>query len=518
MAGNPIDRPIATWPLPVAGVIRTLPAHQLPDDAAYDASNVILYKGALTSRPGTVDVGAAPMMLSGPLGLEPLSTGALIIDGLGLPSSTVPFVLTGTKGFAFRLGAWVDITGSPLTVSNPLPRTTQIVLGTATGLQPTLVITNGVDVPKRWDGQGAGLWTNITGAPLWTDICIAQDRLVGIIPPYTIQWGEQAALDMWPLANRRILADTAGDTTEPLVAISGRGDLGVIVYRRDSIWLGTSSGRANSAGIWTWTMKGIIEGPAGPGARVTVDGWDYYMTPSGRIARYDGGNQHEWVGDGVWPAVQAEIQQDPLSRNKVIAFHDPRCNAVVFIYPKVVASRIRNKGVVVVNLPYPAHGITKIACWLGDVVYEVTAGATYQYWEPEKRPYLWQALTDEVSPTYGPKVWDIDHPEHEDFSAFVQTPIAPMDGLRTHRLEAVELLMQRLNGYGTATVEAVTSNVLDREGGTVIVPGARVNLNHAPAYDLHGVDARGRYMGLRLSWRSTAVVRYYGGVIGGRPV
>jgi len=514
MAGNPIDRPIATWPLPVAGVIRTLPAHQLPDDAAYNASNIILYKGALTSRPGTVSVSSGPLVLT-PI---PLSTGALIIDGLGLPASTVPFIITGSIGQAFRAGTWQDITGTPLTVANPPPRTTQIVLGTATGLQPTMVIANGVDPTKQWDGQGTGLWSDIAGAPKWTDLCTAQDRIVGIVPPYTIQWGEQALLTMWPSANRRILADTAGDTTEPLVAISGRGDAGVIVYRRDSIWLGTPSGRANSAGIFQWVLKGIIDGPAGPGARVTVDGWDYYMTPSGRIARYDGGNQHEWVGDGVWPAIQAEIQQDPISRNRVTAFHDPRTNSVVFVYPKVVGSVIRNRGLVIVNLPYPAHGIVKIACWLGELDREITCAATYQYWDTEKRAYPWQALTTGLTSTYGPTAWDVDHPEQEDFAAYFQTPLAPMEGLRTHRLEAIELLVQRLNGYGTATVEAVTSNVLDREGGTVILPGSQVNLNHAPAYDLHGVDARGRYMGLKLSWRSTATVRYYGGVMGGRPI
>jgi hypothetical protein len=477
----------------------------------YNASNVILYKGALTSRPGVVQAGGG-LVLSGAANEEPLATGSLVIDGLGEANSAIPFVITASKGFAFVSGGWQDITGSSLTVSSPLPRTTQIVLG----LTPTLVITNGTNQPKQY--QGTGVWSDIAGAPLWTDICTATDRIVGIIPPYTIQWGEQASLSLWPSANRRILADTAGDTTEPVVAISGRGDAGIIVYRRDSIWLGVPSGRENSAGIFKWVLKGIIEGPAGPGARVTVDGWDYYMTASGRIARYDGGNQHEWIGDGVWPAINAEIQQGALSRNKLTAWHDPRTNSVVFAYPKLVGGVIRNKGLCVVNLPYPAHGIPKIACWLGNLALEVTAAAAYQYWDSEKRAYPVAAITDEVTPSYGVRGWDIDHPEHEAFNASIQTPLNPMGGLKTHRLDSLELLIQRLNGFGTAMVQAVVSNVLEVEGGTVLSPEATVNLNTAPTYDLKGVDARGRYMGMKLSWVSTSTVRYYGGVMGGHPV
>ena len=489
------QRLVGQWAFPRKGVVRTIPAHELPPDALYDGHNVMLHGGQLRGRPGLT---IAPGNTATPF---PTIGASMYFSPAGSP--TILFANT-QRLFSYTGAITTDLTNTLLTGTYAqLGRFALIEFGTPEVVYA--VFTNGVDAPRAWTGSAT--FANLAGSPpLWTDITNAYDRIVGVVPPYKVSWGEQAQLDKWPVLNTRFLSETV----DPIVAISGRGVSGVIVYKRKSIWVGVPQG-GSSAFAFVFQPREQKDGPAGAQAKVTVDNTDYYMTLDGRIAAYDGFN-HQWVGHGIWPIVQATI--NPTEANRTMAWFDPPTRTVYFAYPKLFDSTAI-VGLAAVCLPAPEQGIEGHACFTGTLGREVyTATQAWFGGDPQEKALVFSNRGLGAEATLFEGATDLG----TTISGYWQPGLAGTPGLTPMRMDLVEPFFQRGVGYGTVTVRPKVSNVLDLPGGTDATPYT-VDLAQAPVYE-HGAsrgDARGRFFGLRFEYTAGATIRYSGALAYGRP-
>lgn len=100
-----------------------------------------------------------------------------------------------------------------------------------------------------------------------------------------------------------------------------------------------------------------------------------------------------------------------------------------------------------------------------------------------------------------------------EFSGYFQTGLPEVPKTQPARLGSMEVFAERGASYGTLTFKAVTSNLLDKEGGTVEASGVAVDLSDAAkAFDLKGADVRGRFIGARFEFTTPITLRYKGAV------
>lgn len=425
-----------------------------------------------------------------------LSVPAGMIEYLAADGVTRVVLVLGETTIQYGTGSgWTNVTGA-------------LVFGASGAIQPSritllefgtpgivyAVMTNGVDPLMQWDTGSAA--TLVAGTPpVFTDITTTFDRIVGIVPPYTVRWGEALDLSTWNDLNTRILADTP----DRVVAIRNLGNLGAVIYKERTIWTAQAqSGPTSSA--FRFELRGYFDGPAGPAAVVDVNGGQFYMTNTGRIGLFTGTN-HQWVCDGLWPHTRALI--DHTSAKFIVGTYDPQFQELYFFYPRLGDSG-NNHGMVIINLPYPQAGIQDYAAFPGETAKHISAACLFRDGNLDL-----PLLGVEEGPTI--QIFDGDAREDEGdiFESMIQTGLVPTPDLEI-MAATVEPYFLRGAGRGTITMNLIRSYMLETLGGSV-QDGQTYDLTDTPVKDIRGHEARGRFFGLQLNWQPHLTnVEYFG--------
>jgi hypothetical protein len=510
LAGSTVqERVVGRWTVPLKGVLRGLPPYAYPEDALYDGYNVVLRTGGLEARPGLTVFNPQSLggRVIGAIAYTSLSQAAFdedAFDGDAFQTtsagvSSLLVAITPSKVWTFYGGEWHDITGSVVFTAGAFD------IARMTGIQLTnniyVIITNGIDSPVQWDSASVSI-SGVSGSPpRWTDICTASDRIIGIVPPYTVRWGNALTLDTWPAANFRVLSDTL----DPVVAIRNLGTLGVVVYKSESIWIGQPGGNTN-ASYFQFAIRGFWDGPASPSAVVDVDGAHFYMTNLGRVGYFDG-SRHDWVGDGVWPQVKAEL--DEATASHIFGVFDPTNREVYFYYPRQGDAGLC-KGLVVVKVPNKAEVVDSPIAFRGRLSFPVSSGFTVR---TDSRVAIVFGDEDKVAyAVKGPRDGS------QDFSGFFRPGFMLMPGLDPYRLEAFETFAERRPGYGALTAKVVKNDLLENPDTVTTVETDTIQLEEVVPVQPRAGDVRGRFLGLLYEFTTPIKLRWYGARLAARRI
>jgi len=474
------------WALPTRGIWQGLNDTALPLDALFSGKDITLRDGTLQGRPGINELDSQVF--------DTRPTGALNL----WTTAGLPRLVMGTLGriWTFDYTTWSDRGGTLAGTADDPIRITPFIFGTPAVTRA--YICNNVDTLRSWADPDAALTVVGGTPPIFKDIATAGDRLIGLVGTYGVQWGEPLEDGTWPASNIRFLSETSSKT----IAIRSFGTLGIVVYKKDSIWLGAATGNTGGE-AFCFAVQALFDGPAGPAALADVNGTHYYMTQYGRIARYNG-SSHEWVGDGVWSIVKGEIDQ--AFPGRVTAFYEPQGEEVWFTYPRTGDSG-ENFGLVMISLPKPNFGLPNHASFVGTLGKSVTAGVKIDK-ESLKTAIVFSSTTsDEKSFTL-----DGANDDGTVITSNAQTGLQPLADAEPSRVLTVEPFFERGKGFGTCDVRVASSNVLDKAEGDLSAIST-VSLDTLPIREVTKFDVRGRFVALRLEFDSTDKVRYRGAVL-----
>jgi hypothetical protein len=431
--------------------------------------------------------------------LDAFQNDAFQVAGVG--GATIPVVGTTRRIFAFYSGNWVDITDTLLTG-------TEVDHVRMTGIEISGVIwtliTNGKDAMRQWNQQTATVQVTAGSPPKFIDITTIGNRIVGLVAPYTVQWGNELSLSTWPAANFRDLADTP----DRAVAVRNLGTLGGVLYKQKTIWSIVPIG-GTDAGFFRFELRGFYDGPVSPAAVVEARGLNYHMTPTGRVGMFSG-TSFTWVADGVWSLIKDDL--DSANANRIFGVYEPLFDEVYFFYPRN-GDGGELKGGVCVILPRPQDGIMDHIAFPIRLMKPVSAGTDLRL--ENNKALLFR------SDNFKSNFLEVDeNDDGTEFSGYWQTGLVPMPGLVPNRLEEVELFAHRGAGFGNLTVKPVYSNILGTHEGT-LGAGITFDLSEETAVrDVRGGDVRGRFLGLRHEFTSSAGfhVHWHGSRITSRPL
>lgn len=490
---------VGQWEVPVLGTLRNMPIYKVPSAALWSSANVLVRAGFLQPRPGLTRY--ADTVLDGrPTGFFNsimLATGAFQADAFqndafqvaGSIPSTLLLVGTTEKIYAYFGGIFNDITGGTLTALNTQQaRFTSIALGTPQTLY--ILHTNGMDDPLQWDAT-SGTFTAVAGTPpLFTDWANIDQHIIGIVPPYDIFWGNTQAIDTWPASNRRVLSDTP----DPLVAIAALGVRTGAIYKSRSIWDVVVTGSNTESSYFRFEQRDQVEGPASPAALINVDGAHAYMTAQGRIGFYNG-SRHIWVGDGIWPLIQADL--DTANSARIFGSYDPKFRICVFVYPRT-GDDGECKGWAIVMLPNPSEGYEGFISFHGSSEVPLSAGGDLRL---DSFKALFAGSTEGSQRVF---IWEGDDDDSTSYDGHLQTGLVGTPGIEFFSIEVYETLALRGADYGSLTVKPVSSYILNTEGGTVGT-GKTLDLTESPVLGSpEGADVKGRFFGLRYEFTQSA--------------
>lgn len=494
---------LVSWPAPVLGVSRQQSIEKLPDTALYDGDNVLVYKNVLRQRHGLLPISSTALVGQGVGLFEHLTPGnsanviAFQTDTFQLDTfqaqaiqPTQIAVAVTTKKIARRAGvSWIDLTDTDLTGTESYPaRATSIeISGVA-----WLILVNGVDTPRKWNGSAATV-TPVTGTPpTFSDVATAADRIIGIVPPYTIRWGNSLDLGTWPALNFRTLSDTA----DGLVAIRSFAGDNIVVYKQRSIWSGATTG-GSDASYFRFDPKITVDGPAGPSAIVEVNGAHLYMTATGRFGLYDG-IEHTWVGDWFWPFMEEHLAINYANRTH--GYYDMITGLVTFFYPKIGhLGQVRG---VVIAVPPQVSGLEQWSFFPGTTAYQVTAslgplGA-------DKVPLVLYTATARLA-----KVKDVTYDIDTAIQGSWQTGLQELPARDPVRVDVMEVFVERGVGFGSLTITPVYSNILDTGTGTTGTAFS-VDLESLPKVKSpYGLEVRSRFIGYKGEFTQTTSLRWH---------
>jgi hypothetical protein len=389
-----------------------------------------------------------------------------------------------------------------------LNRFTQLVIGDPDDPENTERVfvyhTNGVDPARKWNGVTNTFTAVECDPPFFTDVTTAFDRIVGIIPPYKVRWGEQLSLSQWPELNARNISDTP----DPVVAIRNLGTMNLIVYKEKSIWAGGARG-GSSAQAFSFEIRGFFDGPANPAALSEVDNVHYYMTKRGRIGAYDG-RTHRWLGDGIWPLVKTNL--DTSKANLITSFYDPRNHEIVFNYP-MTTDEIPCQGIAILTLPRAQHGVSNFGCWFGQWTQPVSWGGDIFGGGVNNIAVFVASEGDEEFTLLTPATGDLTIP----FNCSFQSGLVPTPNSDIMRPE-LETFVTRGAQLGTLTVNIRSAYILDSAAGTQSA-NQTITLSTTEPVEKKAFSAtRGRFFGYEYRWTTGSTVEWKGALLRGRKV
>lgn len=484
IGADPREPKSIRWPLPIRGMWQGIDDANIPANALYSASNAIIRAGGLQGRPGPTPL-TAQIFDTRPTGASHFVTTAqadrIVLTTLG-------------KVWTYDFTTWTDRTGTLAGTADKPARIATLVFGTPP--VTNAYICNDVDTLRTWKDGDATI-SAVTGSPpTFKDLTSQADRLIGLVGAHEVRWGEILTDNTWPTLNARFLSETPAAT----VAIRTIGTLGIVVYKRDSIWIGEATG-ATGGQAFCFTPVGKLVGPAGPAAVVDADGVHFYMTQTGRVAMFTGVS-HEWIADGVWSFIKAEIDESSAAR--ITGTYFSRWGEVWFWYPRT-GDAGENLGVLIISLPKPKLNLSFFSCWPGVSGKSITAAINIA---------KLGTTTPIVFDSTNLKGHTLDGTNDNGvvISGHFQYGLAPPNDIEPARVLNVEPFFERLAGYGNATLKIASSNVLNTLSGT-LSSGKTVDLTATPVKDYIGFDVRGRFIALRCEFTSAATIRYRGAVL-----
>jgi hypothetical protein len=502
---------IGHWEAQHKGVLRDFPIYKLPPDALYDCLNVIYRNGQIGPRPGMMQLAPGTDLgsrVTGAIQASTLAFGAFeptafeptAFQMSGNTDGTIIVAGSNRKFWAYFGGAWHDLTDTPFVASDTyLAQFTTIQIGSTI----FVLFTNGVDSPRSWDEVATAITVIAGTPPLFTDWTTASDRVIGIVPPYLIQWGNALNITTWPNLNFRVLSDTS----DALVAIENLGTLGVAVYKRRSIWLGTAQGGLDSS-FFSFQLRGQYEGPANPNTLVNVNGAHYYMTKTGRVGAFDGVTQ-TWINDGALPLIASNID----TANMVRAFgeYDPTFREVWFHYPRLddntsVTGNVTGLAVVVLPHPFSYEGIFFHSTYVGKTAIPVTVG-TDRRLDLNDRVVFGKNAGKNLAYLTADSISD----DGVAFTGFIQTPMQMTKDGDIYMATGVETYGTYTGGQGPLTLRLNGSPMLGNIGSSGFSAGVALDLTVEPTVS-PDIDTRisGRFWGLRYEFTSPVTFGYYG--------
>ena len=526
------EKVLTTFPVPYKGVMRGTSEVELPRDALWTGQNLHFFEGELRQRQSwnllrQVTVAAPPKSPNG---------GDITTIFTGHRAGTRRKLLfTGGRGAVRVLqdgapAGWVTLVAW---AGAPNPRFNQVrftEIATDTPLTTKVIYCNGVNTPRQVTIPATAVAfaadSALPGAPIWKDICIASDRLVGITDT-EVQWGEALRLDVFPALNVKSLAETL----DLAITIRPLGTLNVGIWKEHTMWIGTARG-GSSAGYFSWKLLKVVDGPASPNALCSDSkGNGYWMTRTGRIVMMGEGYKITYPGDGVWSIVRGEL---PVINDDRVVFHAtyvPNNDEVWFFYPQANGCNpLRVQRAVVLCNPStkPAAFIVQFTGAVGTI--DVSASGVIgenafslgsQQYHDEGVIVYELAAGNAAAVLALPQ--ELQSTGDDTFTALMQTGLQQVPGQDSSRLESTEFFLRRgaavHPGTATMTMRPLSSHVLDVQGGTV---GAAVTVDGlngtAPIKAITGADdIRGRFFGFRLEGANiNSAFRYLGSVLRGR--
>jgi len=492
---------LKSYPPPFRGTWKTLPPHLLPDDVLQDSLNVTILGGRLRARLGhkLVQTTAIAGNVQGSF---------LTVD---VANQKYPLVATENKVYRLDADTWTDITGTVGLSPTTQARFTSIQIGT----EVYILMANGIDEVRY--AASHGNLTSITpyfpggSVPVFTDLCTAASRIVGITPPYTVSWCDvlnpiYLSFTSWPTLNQVILADTE----DALVAIRPLGTLGYAIYKEGTIYVAQPQTGPQSA-AFRFDFRGEFQGPACPYAIVNWNGTHCYMTPNGRVGVFDG-SQHAWVCDGIWPALQTLI--DPNYTSSIYGVYNYLTSEITFYFSRV-GDNGQARGVLIIDTPYPLSGVQDFSYFLGECNLNLTNGLSVRFYQAGMQPFVWGP--DPVSGLTN--TYTLDKQTYQDngvdFScriksgifrastAMQQTQIPSRDANADQFRPILEPYLSRDNDRGELELSAVVSQNLESDG--MLAQSEIIDLTNTQYPNEYiGYEVSGSFLGYEMQWSSSA--------------
>ena len=531
------EEQIAQWGVPSRGVVSTLPAHEIPSDALFQARNILVRDAVTRTRPGLKSLVnfTTPMegVPTGAFNYRDITGRAYVLIGTTTAIYTWDGVVLRKRTGAVAANGNAPAFSGTLTgdVDHPSRFTSIEIGGTVYVLH-----TNGVDPLLQWDGTSP-TFVPVTGdpvgpesdpgppkpAPRFTDIATVGDHIVGLLPPYDVRWNNLLTLSQWPELNFKAVSETP----DAALALRALGTLGAVLWKTDTISVFFFEGQSE-ASAFRFEFRGFYDGPGGVGAIVDVSGTQIYMTPTGRVGAFNG-SSHIWIADAVWSDVRAVI--DPSKAQRIVGLYDPFFHEVWFFYPRLEDTDGLPRGILLLALPRPDVGRTDEGCFPGALAslwgHAVTAGTGYRLSDRSPRVIafsddgLGYKLGGDESGCVAPG----DLPPGEGSDAGFPFDWAFRTGLQGQKgiyvLQGIEPFMERDVNYGAIRVEPVVSYALPVNGG-VLGPPHTIDLERRWVRPMTAVDVRGQFHGVRYSYDPTdgpvAKLRYFGSRVYGNRV
>lgn len=484
---------VAQFTVPYKGTWRGVAANQLTPDALYDSMNVFIREGKLRSRPGL-------LLLNTTIFDNPIIGGAMAVT----PLQKIMLALSQTTLYTLvaDAAAWqVDTTTS---FAHNNDNTIDITF-LETMSQYAAIIAN-VNYPlKRWiNGLGA---VAIPTAPTAKSVCTAASRIIALVEPHTLRWSSTLTYDTWPaLATAKI-----AQTNDNAICVRSLGNLDFVVYKERSVYIAKAQ-TGSDASAFNIKFLQRVEGPAGVHAVVDVGGIHFYMTTNGRVGIFDGSTYIKWIADGLWFYLQQDI--DTQYASKIVGVFDYRLHTVTFYYPRRFEAGFMT-GMLVINLPLDGSGITTYSPFLGVSSKPVSYGYEMRFDKQIDRSLLFTSTVNDCQSMISDQQTDND--DGLTFNCSFQTGLSPLPDMKHYQLN-IETFVEREDGYGSVTLNAITSDMLETDSGTESEEAEIVDLNSNPVREYVGFNIPSRFYGLRYSWQSDSKVRYAGATIYGRPL
>lgn len=489
---------VAEFPVPFKGTWNGIPANMLASDALYDSLNVFIREGKLCTRPG----------------LEQFTTtnfASCVIGGAMAVTPTEKILLAATPDSLFKLRKnqteWIS--DSVLAIAENEQSIVDITFLETQG-EYVGVIANGEGVIRKWtDSLGVQEITPTAGPlPIAKSVCTAARKIVALTDNHTLRWSSTFDYTNW----NELAYDKVAQTNDAGVCVKRIGIVSFVFYKERSIYFGKAKA-GSIANAFEVSFVEEVEGPAGIHAVVTnVDGSHMYMSTTGRIGLFNGSNKVSWIADGLWLFLEREIDQQYAY--KIFGVYDFRLHCVVFYYPRI-GDNGQLKGMVLINVPLQGSGVEAYSPFLGRSAIGMTFGYEKFFNRESSRSVLFSSNLGQKMPHIFDESYEMDGGQV--FQCAIQTPIAPLPELSSHRING-EVFLERGSGYGTVKVHGVTSDILDNKSGHYEeIDGEVVSLEFADAArEYIGFNVNSRFFGLRLEWDSTANVKYAGSNIYGR--
>ncbi len=501
-----MDKPVrdqggkAQWSVPTMGVLNGYPIHSLPENALHSSHNMVLVNNVFRPRPHftpftTVNnLGRVTGALATTEGWmiavtgAPVNPGQLHLGYVDFGTNPAQIILTTTRN-----NGGMD---------NP-SRFATIAIGTPTEL--FFLHANGSDVLTK---RGAlSVWEVVAeDAPIYSDLTVINNRIIGVVPPYTVQWGEPLDLDTWDPLNTRILADTP----DHVIAIRNRGIDGGTVYKSNSIWPVEITGSDDSSLAFRIRPKIYRRGPACSAAVVQTDDADYYITDQGRVGRWDG-YRHDWVADGVWPIVEAEI--DKQFPRRVHGFYKSDEEQIWFFYPRI-GDGGNAMGILMLHLPSPREARAQHIAFTGSTLIPMSASTDSRNNDPtDPNKSFTVAFSTTARGYLVGKVLE-DQSQGDDglpFSWNFRTGLAPVHGPHPARVDSVETFGEVAPG-DTALVNVVYTDKLNTNDGFTSVAFPLNSSTDVRPHNMSNADAMGRFVGLEYSGLVPMVFKWRGAI------